>query len=369
MDNKKIAVLICDDSALVRNLISRIIEAEDDLEIAGKAMNGMFALKKIENLKPDVIILDLEMPEMNGIEFLKECRRLGYDIPVVILSSHAQKGAKITMEALSLGASDFIMKPTDTGGQDLEQLGKTLVQTVRAYGFQYRRGKGRGVPPAVQKPAVRERRTEWTGTAPTAAPRTIVPTGNVEIVAIGISTGGPNALRSVFPRLKADFPVPVVVVQHMPPGFTKEFAGSLDRVCTLEVKEAEAGDLLKPGRILIAPGDKQLEVEQRKLARVITLSDNPPVNGHRPSVGVLFNSVSRIYGGNVLAVIMTGMGKDGALEIGGIYNKGGMTIGQDEESSIVYGMPKVARENGFIHRVVSLDEMAGTINRIVGVNA
>lgn len=369
MAQDKVSVLICDDSALMRNLISRILEAEDDLEIVGKAMNGSFALKKLESLKPDVMILDLEMPEMNGIEFLKERRRREFDVPVVILSSHAQKGAKITMEALSLGASDFIMKPTGTEGQSLEQLGKALVQTVRAYGLQYKREKGRGGTITAREPVVTEKKKPRAEPVETLAPRKVVATGKVEVVALGISTGGPNALREVFPRLKPDFKVPVVVVQHMPAGFTREFARSLNRVCALEVKEAEEGDLLKKGRILIAPGDKQLQVVQKKLARVVALSDDPPVNGHRPSVGVLFNSVARVYGGNVLAVIMTGMGKDGAREIGEIYKQGGMTFGQDEESSIVYGMPKVAREYGFIHRVVSLQDMADAINRYVNTNS
>jgi two-component system, chemotaxis family, protein-glutamate methylesterase/glutaminase len=366
VEKDKVSVLICDDSALMRNLIGRIIDAEEDLEVAGKAMNGNFALKKVNILKPDVIILDLEMPEMNGIDFLKERQRIGFDIPVVILSSHAQKGARITMEALSLGASDFIMKPSSTEGQDLGQLGKLLVQTVRAYGLQYKRSRGGGVSGVERRPVTREREHKQTEPAPITAVRRVTPTGKVEVVALGISTGGPNALRSMFPHLRSDFPVPMVVVQHMPAGFTKEFAKSLDRTCPLEVKEAEEGDILKAGRILIAPGDKQMEVEQKKLARVIVLSDEPPVNGHRPSVGVLFNSVARVFGGNALAVIMTGMGKDGAREIGEIYNRGGLTLGQDEESSIVYGMPKVAWENGFIHQVVSLTEMAETLNNFVG---
>ena len=198
MGNGKVSVLICDDSALMRNLISRIIDAEEDLEIAGKAMNGVFAVKKLESLKPDVIILDLEMPEMDGIGFLKERQRLGYDMPVVILSSHAQKGAKITMEALSLGASDFLMKPSDTGGQDLDQLGKILVQTIRAYGLQYKRGKGGKMPAVSGRPATVERKERKSETATQAAARRVKPAGKIEVVALGISTGGPNALRSVF---------------------------------------------------------------------------------------------------------------------------------------------------------------------------
>lgn len=350
----------------MRNVISRIIEADEDLEIAGKAMNGLFALRKLKLLQPDVIILDLEMPEMNGIDFLKERQRLNLDIPIVILSSHAQKGAKITMDALSLGASDFIMKPASSGEYDLGEMGKQLIQTIKAYGRQFKRSKGKAFKPAVFHEELKE--TVSFPPAPPAPPvsRKVSPRGNADIVALGISTGGPNALRIVFPRLRPDFPVPVVVVQHMPPGFTREFARSLDRVCSLEVKEAENGDLLKAGRILIAPGDRHLLVEEKRLARVVALSDSPAVNGHRPSVGVLFNSVASVYGANTLAVIMTGMGKDGAREIGAVYEKGGMTLGQDEESSIVYGMPKVAWEYGYLHQVVSLEKMADTLNALAG---
>jgi two-component system chemotaxis response regulator CheB len=190
----------------------------------------------------------------------------------------------------------------------------------------------------------------------------------VELAAIGISTGGPNALRQVFQHLAPDLPVPVVLVQHMPSGFTTEFAKSLDRICPLEVKEAADGDILKRGRVLLCPGDYHLTVEKRRLAAVVRLNQSEPVNGHRPSVDVLFSSVAKEYGGSCLAVIMTGMGKDGAREIGSIHAKGGITVGQDETSSIVYGMPKVAAEMGHLQHIVSLEEMAETINRLVKEN-
>jgi len=188
--------------------------------------------------------------------------------------------------------------------------------------------------------------------------------GPVEIVAIGASTGGPNALREVFGALEEDFRAPIIVVQHMPSGFTGEFAKSLDRICPLEVKEAADGDLVKPGRVLIAPGNRHMIVEKKPLSSVVRLLDTGPVNGHRPSADVLFESVARCYGNRAMAVIMTGMGRDGAREIGSIYREGGITLGQDESSCIVYGMPKVAFENGFLTRQVSLAEMAETIGRL-----
>lgn len=186
--------------------------------------------------------------------------------------------------------------------------------------------------------------------------------GPLEICAIGISTGGPNALRTVFSELPADFPLPILVVQHMPAGFTLEFARSLDRICALEVKEAEEGDLVKRGRVLIAPGNFHIQVHRRRLAAVVSLSSADPVNGHRPSADVLFESVAEEFGGRALAVIMTGMGRDGARKIGEIHRKGGLTIAQDAASSIVYGMPKVAAELGHIQHIVPLSEMASVLS-------
>ncbi|MCX7788836.1 MAG: chemotaxis response regulator protein-glutamate methylesterase [Spirochaetes bacterium] len=382
MSGEKISVLIVDDSALMRNLIGRIVEHEPDLQVVGKAMNGAFALAKLDKLDPDVIILDLEMPEMNGIEFLRERVRRNIQIPVIILSSHAEQGAHITMEAISLGASDFILKPTGGDGTELQSVQKVLVEMIRAYGGKYKKNRSKPIqstviPGVTSVPSTKDTAAGQVRTSivpPTPAPsveRMVKPPiprkapGPIEIVAIGVSTGGPNALREVFPKLDPNFPVPIVVVQHMPPGFTEEFAKSLDRICALEVKEASEGDILRPGRILIAPGNRHIVVEKKPLAAVVHLLDTPPVNGHRPSADVLFESVARQYGNRALAVIMTGMGKDGATQIGAIYREGGITIGQDEESCIVYGMPRVAFENGFIQYQVSLSKMAETINKLV----
>ena len=350
----EISVLIVDDSALMRNLISRMIEATPGLVVADRAMNGHFALQKLERCKPDVIVLDLEMPQMNGIEFLKERKLLGIDIPVIILSSIARRGAEITMEALALGASDFIMKPSDTQHEDIQGIKEHLTNMLLVYGKQYRQSKG------LKEPAIPKKSVETE--PPKIAPLTNAPKpGPIEIIAIGISTGGPNALREVFAKLDKDLPAPIVVVQHMPPGFTEEFAKSLDKLCPLEVKEAAEGDIIKPGRVLIAPGDKHIEVEKRPLATVVHLSDAPPVNGHRPSADVLFASVAKEFGNRAMGVIMTGMGKDGAKELGTILKAGGLTLGQDEVTSIVYGMPKVAWEMGHVMEQVPLSKMAERI--------
>ena len=377
MENEKISVLIVDDSALMRNVIGRIVEGSPNLLVAGKAMNGEFALQKIPGLDPDIIILDLEMPQMNGIEFLKERKRRGIEVPVVILSSIAKRGAEVTMEAISLGASDFILKPSGSATEDIHSVGNHIVETLTAYGSQYKRKKKPGTREilreekrVVESPAVPVQKP--TASALPGFPKNKRPekpvANDIQVVAIGISTGGPNALREVFANISAKLPVPVLVVQHMPAGFTQEFAKSLDRLCPLEVKEAAEGDLLAPGRVLVAPGHSHLELERKPLATIVRLSQEPPVNGHRPSADVLFSSVAKCYGPHALAVIMTGMGRDGAREIGTIYNLGGTTVAQDEQSSVVFGMPRVAIENGYIQHVVPLKNMAETINTLVAEN-
>jgi two-component system, chemotaxis family, protein-glutamate methylesterase/glutaminase len=375
-----ISVLIIDDSALMRSVISRIVESAPGLRVADRAMNGKFGLEKIARANPDVIVLDLEMPEMDGIAFLKERRRLGVDVPVVILSSLARQGAGITMNALSLGASDFITKPSGPASEDIRSVGKDLASMLLGYGSEYRRKKGRERVVISEeeiersfKPSARDRgETGERQPLPVSAPiraryETPVPLrapGQIDIIAIGISTGGPNALREIFSSLDPGLSQPIVVVQHMPAGFTEEFARSLDRICPLEVKEAAEGDVLRGGRILIAPGNWHMEVEKRALSGIVHVTDAPHVNSHRPSVDVLFASVAKHYGNRALGVIMTGMGSDGARELGSIYREGGRTLGQDEASSIVYGMPKVAFDMGHVQRQVPLSGMARAISEL-----
>lgn len=370
-----VSVLVVDDSALMRNLVTRILEAEPDIRVAGTAMNGLFALKKIETLKPDLIVLDLEMPEMNGIEFLKERRRRGLDIPVIILSSIAEKGARITMDALAYGATDFLMKPSGASqAGDLKETAVQLLAMVRAYGVRYggrdaaageRHAESAHVEPrpSAAPQAGSPRPQAGSPRSQAGLPRTLAP-APIELIAIGISTGGPNALREMLPGLDPAIRAPILIVQHMPVGFTKEFAESLAKICRFEVQEASDRDLIKPGRILIAPGDSHMAVESKPLSKVVRLADSPPVNGHRPSVDVLFASVARAYGNRCMAVIMTGMGRDGAAELGTIHRHGGVTVAQDESSCVVYGMPKAAVESGYAQHVVPLSRMAETISRL-----
>jgi len=349
-----------------------MIEDSPGLVVADKAMNGQFALQKIPRVEPDVIVLDLEMPEMNGIEFLKERKKRGIDIPVVILSSIAAKGAEITMEALSLGASDFVQKPSGSVSEDIHLVRDAVVGKLLGYGGAYRRTKGKKVlTPSEYQPktpaakvsdiAVHFKLAAEPQIAPAPAPVRARYPSNTEIIAIGISTGGPDALRVVFANLDPDLKIPIVVVQHMPAGFTNEFAKSLDRICPLAVKEAEDGDVIMPGRILIAQGNRHLEVEKKGTGAIARLTDAPLVSGHRPSADVLFASVAMSYTNHVLGVIMTGMGRDGAQQLGTIYKEGGMTLGQDEPSAVVYGMPRVAYELGHVMEQVSLQNMARRI--------
>jgi two-component system chemotaxis response regulator CheB len=277
------------------------------------------------------------------------------------------------MEALSLGASDFIQKPSGSISEDIHVIKDTLVGMIFGYGGAYRRTQGRKLlSPSEYTPKTPSEKTNEIAihfklasappVTPSPPPPQKRPSGKTEIIAIGISTGGPDALRIVFAKLDADLKIPIVVVQHMPAGFTNEFAKSLDRICPLDVKEAEDGDAIQPGRILIAQGNKHLEVERKGMSGAVArLSDAPLVSGHRPSADVLFASVAMAYQNHTLGVIMTGMGRDGAQQIGTIYKEGGMTLGQDEKSAVVYGMPRVAYEMGHVMEQVSLDNMARRI--------
>ncbi|MBR6215992.1 MAG: chemotaxis response regulator protein-glutamate methylesterase [Spirochaetaceae bacterium] len=398
-----ISVLIVDDSALMRNLVGRIIERTPGLRIADKAMNGEFALAKIPLCNPDVIVLDIEMPVMNGIEFLKERRRRGIDIPVIMLSSIAKEGSRVTMECLELGAADFVTKPSGSDSPDIVSVAERLTELLIGYGTKYASKKLKR-PVFIPEPAFITEQSksssllsrassalnESTQKQPSdlsAAPRAVpsfglsakketggpvVPIregGKIEIIAIGISTGGPNALREVFKDIDPNLEQPILVVQHMPAGFTEEFANSLNNICPLEVKEAKEGDVVKKGRILIAPGNKHILVERRPLATVVHLSDAEQRNGHRPSADVLFESVAQQYQNRALGVIMTGMGRDGAAQITEMRRQGSYTLGQDEESSIVYGMPKVAFEMGGIQKQVALKDMANEINKVAREHA
>jgi two-component system chemotaxis response regulator CheB len=342
-----VRVFVVDDSALMRKMIPQILGADQQIEVVGTAMDGIFALKKIAELRPDVITLDLDMPRMDGLETL---RRIVADfgIPTIMVSSLTRKDADLTFRALAQGAFDFVAKPEDAISVHINEIGAELVAKVRAAAARsgaVRRAARYPAPPAAasaapprKKAADRRARAE-------------------RIVAIGISTGGPNALSYLLPQLPKDFPAGLLIVQHMPAGFTQMFAERLNASCAIEVKEACDGDLVLPGRALIAPGNRHLKIKRLPLGTIAVLSDAPPVNGHRPSADVLFRAAAAEYGPAVVGLIMTGMGADGALGLGEISAAGGLTLAQDEESCVVFGMPKAAIEANAVARVLPLEEI------------
>jgi len=345
MSAQPVRVLVVDDSALMRKLIPQILETDNSIQVVGTAMDGNFGLKKIDELKPQVITLDLEMPGMGGLDMLKEIMRR-HRIPVIVVSSHSTEGASVTLKALSLGAFDFVSKPNDVSSR-MQEVAQELISKIKAA------AQSRGVPIHAATdfpvPVPRPKGKPGEKRAPT------------KIVAIGISTGGPQSLQYLLAQLPADFPGSIVVVQHMPEGFTEMFARRLDECCSLNVKEAQSGDLLLAGRVLICPGSRHLKLKRLPLGDIAILSDDPRVNGHRPSADVMFKSVAEEFGQRVVGVLMTGMGEDGAHGLGLIKAAGGMTIAQGEQSCVVFGMPKAAIERGHAMRVVELEALASTL--------
>lgn len=389
-------VVICDDSALMRNLISRMVDETPGMNVIAKATNGQNLLNVLETNNPDIIILDIEMPVMTGVEFLRERKNKKLKIPVIILSSIAKQGAAVTMECLELGASDFITKPGGSISMNIADVTEELVEKIVSYGGIYARRKGKLIPFAghilnLIEPKIKETATHTTSkqanektssvqtktnerSAPPLqtfnsknGPAVITPLrehGVIKIIAIGISTGGPNALRDVFKMIDPHLTQPILVVQHMPAGFTTEFARSLDKICPLKVMEAMDNMPVENGHIYIAPGGYHITVELKYGGPIIHTNQNPHRNGHRPSADVLFESVAKEYKNNALGVIMTGMGGDGAAQLAELRRQGSWTLGQDEESSVVYGMPKVAMEMGGVQKQVSLMQMADEISML-----
>lgn len=340
---KMVRVLVVDDSALMRKLIPQIIERDTSIHVVGTAMDGAFALKKIEELDPQVITLDLEMPRMDGMETLKEVMKR-FHLPVIVVSAHTTQGASATFKALSMGAFDFVAKPQDALSAHMDEIAAELISKIKV-------AAQTPMPKSnLELPIPRRNKKAGIKRLPTR-----------KVVAIGLSTGGPNALQYVLSQLPADFPAAIVVVQHMPEGFTELFARRLDETCAVDVKEAQSGDLLLAGRALICPGNRHMKVRRMPLGDIVVLSEDAKVNGHRPSVDVLFRSVAQEFNRESIALIMTGMGEDGADAMGVVKAAGGITIAQDEQSCVVYGMPKAAVDRGNVMRVVPLDAIANTL--------
>ncbi len=381
MLSKKIKVLVVDDTIVYRKAVSDILGEMPGVEVVGVAHNGKIALSKIETLQPDLLTLDIEMPEMNGLEVLQYLQQHAPQVSAIMVSTLTSEGGDMTMRALELGAYDFILKPTATNSvESKKQLKSLLTPLIKAFqtgrttigsmqSAVSRPGNGRISPVtslglrAQTKPSVSSTLGKTAGVVKSPAKRQ----GKSEIITIGISTGGPNALARMMPMLPGDLGVPVVIVQHMPAVFTKSLANSLNAKCALTVKEAQDGEPIQANVAYIAPGGKQMKLVASAdgTNRLIKITNDPPENSCKPSADYLFRSVADYYVGRTTAVIMTGMGSDGTKGLQVLKQKGAFIIGQDETSCVVYGMPKAPAEIGLTDVVAPLDKIAGEIVKSV----
>lgn len=345
-----IKILIVDDSAFMRKVIGDMIASDPDLVLVGTARNGADALEKIPVLKPDVVTLDVEMPVMDGLTTLSQIMEK-YPRPVIMLSSHTREGAEATIRALDLGAADFVSKPSGTIGSNLSSMQENLIVKIKAVA-------------QIKTKQLLHKFPRFHSSLPPKSVFTVPGQGPAALVAIGTSTGGPRALQEVLSQIPAGFPGGILVVQHMPPGFTKSLADRLNSLSQINVREAQDGDEILPGQALIAPGDyHMLAVYEGKW--VVRLQQEPLVNGHRPSVNVLMDSVAGLTGIKRMGVILTGMGGDGAEGLKRLRESGGYTVAEDKSTCTVYGMPRVAAEIGAVEKVVPLPQIAGEIIRWV----
>ncbi|MGW4945259.1 protein-glutamate methylesterase/protein-glutamine glutaminase [Actinoplanes sp. NPDC004185] len=378
-----IKVLVVDDSVVVRRLIVDSLTGAPGIEVVGTAANGLLAQAKIDQLKPDAVTMDIEMPQMNGIEAVRELRKRHKQLPVIMFSTLSAAGASATLEALSAGATDYVTKPSNVGSiaESIAAVREQLVPKIHALagrrpppGPPARPGPPPGRPglnppaagrpggPVPGRPGLAPLRPGGPGAAGAARPvRRAGAPGRVDILAIGSSTGGPDALTKVLQALPADLPVPIVVTQHMPPVFTRMFAERLDRSTSLRVVEAGDGMELAPGTVYIAPGDKHLVLQRRSTATLTQLSGAPPENSCRPAVDVMFRSVAALFGASAFATVLTGMGYDGRGGAKVLREAGAEILAQDEASSVVWGMPGAVVGAGLADEILPLDRIAAAL--------
>ena len=352
---KRIRVLVVDDSVVIRRLLTDILNADPEIEVCGVAPNGRIALAKLPQLNPDIVTLDIEMPELDGLGTLPLLRKDFPKLPVIMFSTLTSRGAMSTLDALSRGATDYVTKPANVGSVSagMQCVRDQLLPRIKA------------LCPVNQPPAV-------------AAPKFVMPQRSpleratrlrksYDVIAIGSSTGGPQALTAVLKALPGSVPVPIVIVQHMPPIFTKHLADRLNQESALTVKEAQGGESLEPGHVYIAPGDYHMELRRDGIAVKTVLTQKPPENSCRPSVDVLFRSVASVYGQGSLAVVLTGMGQDGTRGGEHIVHAGGTIVAQDEASSVVWGMPRAVTDAGLASQVLPLNSIPGELLRNVTI--
>ena len=364
MFNKGITVLVVDDSPVVRQVLSNYLNDDPAIGNVQTSPDGHLALRKIKKLDPDIVTLDIEMPEMDGLSTL---RQIMADMPrpVIMLSAYTSKGAVKTIRALELGAVDFIQKPSGRYSKEVGKVCDELVAKIKAI----------AKSPRLLKIRYKPKRLAPTRPAPTRPVRVSRGTAlsmrevTRNLVAIGASTGGTEAILKILQQFPSEFPAGIVIAQHMPEGFTRSFADRLNQVCEVNVKEAEHRDMIQPGRALLAPGHSHLEVRSSEYGAFVELNRKPKVSGHRPSVDALFRSVAREFGKKAVGVLLTGMGRDGADGMGTLNEIGALTIAQDESSCVVFGMPKAAIDAGNAQIVADLSGIARTVRMAIMTNS
>ncbi|MEV7973427.1 chemotaxis response regulator protein-glutamate methylesterase [Cellulomonas sp. NPDC089187] len=358
----RIRVLVVDDSVVVRRLVTDSLSRDPDIEVVGFASNGKIALAKVDQLAPDLVTMDIEMPEMNGIEAVRALRRARHTMPIIMFSTLTERGASATLDALVAGATDYVTKPANVGSvqESLAQVAGQLIPRIKAL-VPKRAESSRIGAPTQAVPAVPLTR----GQRGPVSTRPMPPVHPVQALIIGSSTGGPEALSQVLSHLSVPPPVPVLLVQHMPPVFTRQLAARLDRLGPATVVEAADGDVLHAGTVYVAPGDHHLELRRSAGTLRVAITDGPPVNFCRPSVDVLFRSAVQEFGGQVLAVVLTGMGADGRTGCEEVVGAGGTVLVQDESTSVVWGMPGAVATAGLAHRVLPVGEVAPSIESVL----
>ena len=345
-----IGVLVVDDSVVIRRMVASVLDDDPDIDVVGTASNGRIALDKLPQLRPDIVILDVEMPVMDGLETLRALRVSHPNLPVVMFSTLTERGAMATLDALAAGATDYVTKPSHVGSvaASIERVRLQLIPKIKGLVSATRE---RAAPRAPSQPVVAVRAARQ---------------DRVDVIAVGCSTGGPDALTAIVAELPKDLSVPVLVVQHMPPLFTRLFAERLDRSCSLPVQEAVEGQLVEPGHILVAPGDHHLTVRRQGTDVRVQLTQEPPENYCRPAVDVLFRSVASAYGTGALACVLTGMGRDGVKGAERIRAVGGRIVVQDQATSVVWGMPGAVAAAGLANDIVPLPRIAETLRDALG---
>ena len=338
----RIRVLIVDDSVVIRRLVANALENDEQIEVAGAVSNGLLALQRIPQVNPDVVTLDIEMPEMDGLETLRQIRKVYPSLYVIMFSTLTERGATATMDALSSGANDYVTKASNAGSLDrsMVNLRSELIPKIK----QFFHIGGTRLPVETVAPK------RFCGTPVVFRVRPVR-----KIVVIGVSTGGPNALAKVMPMFPKDFPLPILVVQHMPPLFTRLLAERLNSQCALQVEEAAEGNVVETGKVLIAAGDYHLKLRRNNGKTFSALDQSTPENSCRPAVDVMFRSVAELYGGSVISVVLTGMGQDGLRGAQALHALGAYVIAQDEASSVVWGMPGAIAKAGIADAVVDLN--------------